>query len=106
MVRHELSLTVSDVFGVAVLDRTFALYRSGSWDPKWQIYLLPLDKFFVGTIAKHYQLSTWVSILWAVREIIALAVLAVVGAAAAGAYAMRWYLLRQQQLQQAKGRFE
>ncbi len=88
----------------AVLDRTFALYRSGSWDPKWEIYLLPLDKFFVGTVAKHYQLSTWVSILFAIREIIALAVLGVVAAAAGGAFAMRWYLLRQQQ--QGKGRLE
>lgn len=78
--------------GPAILDRTFALYRSGSWDPKWQIELLPLQEFFVGTVAKHYQLSTWVSILYVVREVIFLIVLGVIAAFVAGALSMRWYL--------------
>lgn len=80
--------------GPALLDRTFALYRSSGWDPKWQIHLLPLDKFFIGSVAKHYQLSTWVSILYVAREIIGLIVLAVIGAVALGAFGMRWFLLR------------
>jgi hypothetical protein len=80
--------------GPAVLDRTFALHISSGWRPSWQIDLLPLDKFFIGTVAKHYQFSTWVSIPWAVRELIGLAGLGVIAVFAAGAWSMHFYARR------------
>lgn len=80
--------------GPAVLDRTFALHIAEGWKPDWQIELLPLDKFFIGTVAKHYQFSTWVSIPWAIREIIGLIVLGLLTVFASGALSMRWYLRR------------
>ena len=80
--------------GPAVLDRTFALHVAGGWKPDWQIELLPLDRFFIGSVAKHYQFSTWVSIPWAIRELIGLIALGLVAVFGAGAFAMRYYLLR------------
>jgi hypothetical protein len=80
--------------GPAVLDRTFAMHVAGGWKPDWQIEILPLDRFFIGTVAKHYQLSTWVSIPWAIRELVGLIVLGLICVFALGAFVMRWYMLR------------
>ena len=88
--------------GPAVLDRVFTLHVAGGWKPKWQIEILPLDKFFIGSVAKHYQFSTWVSIPWAIREIVGLIAVAVVAVFAAGALSYRWYLLREPARVEAK----
>jgi hypothetical protein len=68
------------------------------WKQEWQIELLPLDKYFIGSVAKHYQLSTWVSILWAIREIFALVILGVIGVFILGGLSMKYYLRHQRSI--------
>jgi hypothetical protein len=86
--------------GPAVLDRTVSLYQN----PSWRVELLPLKEFFVGSIAKHYQLSTWRSLLSVVRELILVGVVAIICSFAAGALMMRWYLV--DKIERKKARYE
>ena len=59
---------ILDITGPAVLDKTWVLHQHNKYDKSWQIELLPLQTFFVGTVARHYQFSTWVNIPWAIKE--------------------------------------
>ena len=55
----------TSITGPSVLDKTFVLYHSHQ-----QIGLLPVEKYFAGTFAKHHHSSVWVNIPWAMKEII------------------------------------
>lgn len=54
----------TSITGPSVLDKTFVLY------PGTKIGLLPVEKYFVGSVAKHHHASVWVNIPWAIKEII------------------------------------
>jgi hypothetical protein len=49
-------------------------------------------------VAKHYQLSTWVSIPWAIREVFGLGILGVIGVFILGGLSMKYYLRQQQSI--------
>lgn len=56
--------------GSPMIERTYAIHRTLTWNRKWMIYPLPLDDFFMGKYTKHHQMSTWVSVFKVARRLI------------------------------------
>jgi len=86
---------ILDITGPAVLDKTWVLHNHNKYDKRWQIELLPLQTFFVGTAARHYQFSTWANIPWAIKEVIVSLVFGILIAFAAGVGGTYFFMSRE-----------